>query len=511
MKVWHWGITKSRAGMSAVRLATVVSLISTSTAAILLGSTGVAQATPTVVCTWTNASGTPDISIADNWSPNAGQSCGGTSTSTGTATLSGAQLVFPATIPTGGGSPSLDQSESVDDVVFDNGYTIGAGGGTLTLTPSGGYGLTDNANSVVQSPVALGNSQVWQAYGGGDLAVTGVISGGFSLTAGTPGTGTGIVNLSAVNTFTGSTTAQAGTLQVGGGSLSSGAVSISDGATLEFETPSATTFSNTLTMGSSHGGATMENGSPFLVTWSGNVSLIGGISNTINGLDGGLSITGAISGTALLDAAPLKSESGVANSLSLSGANSYAGGTTVSSGTLVLGAANSVPGALNVDSGAAFDLAGYADSVTSISGAGTITDSGAAATLTDTQTTSTTFSGNITGAVALNMDGSGGELYILGGSADSYTGGTTVTAGELMDGAPADGFGTGAITVDDNATLGIGGGIGGTFPNALTLGSSAGGATLSNTFDSTWNGSVTLVGTSDTLGTANPLTVSGVI
>ncbi len=485
MKVQYWGLTKSRAVKNAVRLAAVVSLIATSTAAILLGSTGVAQATPTVVCTWTNASGTPDISIADNWSPNAGQSCGGTSTSTGTATLSGAQLVFPATIPTGGGSPSLDQSESVDDVVFDNFYTIGAGGGTLTLTPSGngGVGIVANDSSSILAPIALGQNQTFQVASGDTIGIIGTISGAYALTVNANSSGR--VDLQAADTYSGGTTVNG---NPGGGavltgqtsSLGTGPVTVSTGASLWINTSTGTT-SNNIT----------DNG-------------VVGIYPTLNQTD---TLSGVISGNGQVEAGSAPGQIAV-----LSGANTYTGGTVVNQGTMSLGAVNAAPGPLYGVSGATFDLAGYSDSVSSLSGSGTITDSGAAATLTDTQTTSTTFSGNITGAVALNMDGSGGELDILGGSADSYTGGTTVTAGELMDGAPAAGFGTGAITVDDNATLAIpGSGSGVTFSNALTLGSSAGGATLSDTGFSTWSGPITLIGTSDTLASSSSLTVSGVI
>src|SRR5665213_1527095 len=101
--------------------------------------------------------------------------------------------------------------------------------------------------------------------------------------------------------------------------------------------------------------------------------------------------------------------------LLLSGANTYGGATTVSSGTLKLGVANSVPSTSDVTVTGSFDLAGFADTIGSLAGGGTVTDSSTAATLTTNgDNASTAFPGAITGTVALTKMGSG--TLTLGGT-----------------------------------------------------------------------------------------------
>ena len=137
--------------------------------------------------------------------------------------------------------------------------------------------------------------------------------------------------------------------------------------------------------------------------------------------------------------------------LVLSASDTYSGGTTVGGGTLQLGnaaALGSTSGGLAVSSGA-LDLHGYSLGVGALSGAGTINNLSGASTYTLTVgngNASGTFSGaiqNTTGAIALTKTGTG--TLVLGGS-DTYSGGTTLSAGQLnLNNAAA--LGSGALTI----------------------------------------------------------------
>jgi autotransporter-associated beta strand protein len=82
------------------------------------------------------------------------------------------------------------------------------------------------------------------------------------------------------------------------------------------------------------------------------------------------------------------------------------------------------------------DLNGFSNSVGSLTGNGTVTNSGISAILTAGDISSTTFSGMLQNALHLTKVGSG--TLILSG-ANTYTGNTTITAGTLQlgDGAAA--------------------------------------------------------------------------
>ena len=163
--------------------------------------------------------------------------------------------------------------------------------------------------------------------------------------------------------------------------------------------------------------------------------------------------------------------------LILSGANTYTGATTISAGTLQLGASSVIPdgSALSVASGATFNLAGFSETVGSLAGAGTVTSS-AAGTMTLTaggNSTTTTFSGIIQNgtatSVALTKLGSG-TLTLSG--ANPYTGATTVSAGTLaLTGSGA--IGASAVTVSGGTFSpgGIGAGDASNAAGTLTISS----------------------------------------
>ena len=145
--------------------------------------------------------------------------------------------------------------------------------------------------------------------------------------------GTGTTVLTAANTYTGATTVTAGTLQIGNGTTGSisnaSAVSVSGGATLVIDEANGSTQSNAIT----------DNGTVAGIEGA-------GVTNTLSGgIGGGGVFTQSGAGTTVLG-----------------GTNGYTGATTVSAGTLNL------TGVLSATSGVTTSGAG----IVSESGAGSI-------------------------------------------------------------------------------------------------------------------------------------------
>jgi autotransporter-associated beta strand protein len=167
--------------------------------------------------------------------------------------------------------------------------------------------------------------------------------------------------------------------------------------------------------------------------------------------------------------------------VTLSSANTYAGGSTVTAGRLVVGNAAALgasSGALAVNGGT-LDLGGISVAVGPLSGSAgaVITTANAAgtATLTTSVGSGTSIFGGViqnngSGLVALTKTGAG-VLDLTG--VNSYTGATTVSAGTLLVNGQ---LGNTAVTVGGGATLGGAGSIGGavTVNGILSPGNSPG-------------------------------------
>jgi len=288
----------------------------------------------------------------------------------------------------------IDYSSSVG---ADGGVTISGGTVTITATNTyiGGTTISGGGTAIVSADANLGDSSGTVTFNTGTLEaptgfstsrnITLTANGTFQIDYGTmtlngaiTGAGTltktgssGILILTGTNSY-GGTTVSAGTLQGNSASISG---PITNNATLIFNQTSDDTYSST------------------------------------------------ISGTGTFE------KTGAAQ-LTLNGACSYTGTTTVSAGTLALGASGSLPSttSVTVAASATLNLSAVANqTIGDISGAGNLILPSTNLN-TGASNNSTTFSGTITGAGTLTKQGTG--TFILTGT-NSY-GGTTVSAGTLQ-------------------------------------------------------------------------------
>ncbi|EEM8426676.1 autotransporter outer membrane beta-barrel domain-containing protein [Salmonella enterica subsp. enterica serovar Essen] len=248
--------------------------------------------------------------------------------------------------------------------------------------------------------------------------------------------GAGTLILNAENTYTGGTTISGGTL-VATNVEALGSGDVTDDATLELNTGG--TFDNaisgsgqvvksgddvlTLSGANSYSGGTLISDGTLVAS---NVEALGTGDVTDNAtleLNTGGTFDNAISGSGQV----VKSGD---ETLTLSGSNTYTGGTLISGGTLVASNVEAL-GSGDVTNDAVLELNTGGDFTNNISGSGQVVKSG-------------------------------DETLMLSG-ANSYTGGTLISGGTLVAN-DVNALGTGDVT--DNATLELN--TGGTFDNAIS-------------------------------------------
>lgn len=144
------------------------------------------------------------------------------------------------------------------------------------------------------------------------------------------------------------------------------------------------------------------------------------------------------------------------SALTVSTPNDYAGNTEIAAGTLKLGAANVIPDGAGKGSASVsgtLDLAGFSETLNSLSGGGQIADStaGSSVLTVGNNDAISTFAGAVSGTVALAKIGSG-TITLTGTS--GHSGGTTINGGTLSLG---NGSTTGSLssagTLTTNATF----------------------------------------------------------
>jgi autotransporter-associated beta strand protein len=406
-----------------------------------------------------------------------------TSVTAGTLTLSGNNTGATGGVTLTSGTLNLNNANAVGTGTLSlNGGTLNNNSGAaITLATNNAQSWGGNFTFTGTNDLDLGTGAVTLTGNrlltttAGNLTVGGIIGGAFTLEK----AGGGTLILAGNSTYTGLTTVSGGVLKLGapgtgtntplgttgaGTTVASGAALDLNGYTLG--TAEALTLSGT---GISSAGALINTGAA--ATYSGAITL-GAIAPAIGG-SGNISLTGIVANGTTNSLNKVGT-----NTLILSNSNTFTGLTTVSSGTLQLGATGggtntplgTTAAGTTVTSGASLDLNGFtlgtAEALTlsgtGISSAGALINNGAAAT----------YSGAITlGAVAPSIGGSGnisltgivvdGATTILTkvgantltlSGTNTYSGGTTISAGTVAMGS-ASALGSGNTTLGASGTL----------------------------------------------------------
>ncbi|MFN2507154.1 MAG: beta strand repeat-containing protein [Chthoniobacterales bacterium] len=376
---------------------------------------------------------------------------------TGTWTLSGTNT-YSGTTTVNGGVLNLQSNAALG--LGTGGTTVASGaalqiqGANLAIADAltlRGTGISNDGalrnisgNNTVSGAVTLGANTTVGADAG-NLTLSGVVSGAFSLTK----VGAGTLTLSNSNTFSGAVAIQNGTISVVGSGLGTGTSAVGLGA-------SGTTGTLQYT------GATTSSTRPLtLATGGAGIIDVSSAASTLT-LSSGASISGSGS-----------FEKSGAGTLVLGTANTFTGSTTINAGTLTLGNATALgPSAsaavvFGASSTGRLQLNGNNTTIVGLNTnalVGTpVIESGSATAGTDTLTVNTANSDSYGGVLqngstrllALTKSGSG-TLTLSG--ANTYTGSTTVNGGTLILASAGSALGsTASVTVNSGGTLLLGG------------------------------------------------------
>ena len=340
---------------------------------------------------------------------------------------------------------TFDRSDAVTfaGVISGVGSVIQLGTGTTILTGDNSYtgGTTISAGTLQIGNGGTTGSIVGNVIDNANLAFDRsdalIFAGDISGTGSVTQIGTGTTILSGNNTYTGGTTISAGILQIGNGGTTGRVVgNVIDNANLAFDRSDALIFAGdisgtgsvtqigtgtTILSGNNTytGGTTISAGTLQIGNGGTTGSIVGNVIDNANlafDRSDALIFAGDISGTGSV------TQIGTGTTI-LSGNNTYTGGTTISAGTLQIGnggTTGSIVGNVIDNANLAFDRSDALIFAGDISGTGSVTQIG-------------------TGTTILSGD-------------NTYTGGTTISAGILQIG---NGGTTGSITgnVVDNGTL----------------------------------------------------------
>ncbi|WP_342363838.1 beta strand repeat-containing protein [Terrarubrum flagellatum] len=333
-----------------------------------------------------------------------------------TSTLTGASTL------TKSGTGTLTFGAGLNTAGFSGGMVLAGGTLSLQTNLAAGFGAIQTTGSVIDygagvdnaAPINI-NSNTTQLQ---VLTGTATQSGNISETAGPrplEKIGAGTLILSGTNTYTGTTTISAGTLELQGGA----AIANTSAVVLANVAGATLAITNSEIIGSLAGGGTT----------GGNVTIAAGQALTLGANNSSTTFAGVISGAGGFS----KAGTGV---FTLAGTNAYTGGTAVSFGTLALSGTGSIATSsiLQVGPGANFDItqttAGA--SIASLFSSGNVFLG--AQTLTITNGTSP-FSGVIADAGGI-VNATGGGVTVTGGiqtfsGVNTYTGATTISGGTL--------------------------------------------------------------------------------
>jgi autotransporter-associated beta strand protein len=421
------------------------------------------------------------ITISGSVSPqsvtfsNTGAANGGVDYTIGGGAIAGSCMVTA----NGPGSVTLTGSNAYTGGTQINGGTLrvgntsalGAASGPLTMTAgtldlagfSVGVGVLGGTGGTITSGV--GPATLATTPNGANSTFGGTLTGPVGLTL----AGSGTLTLTGSNTYTGTTTICAGTLAVGGtGSLGLGGTysgAIANGGALVYSSSTTQALSGAI----SGTGSLVQTAGDLLLsgsnTYSGGTTISGGTLQLGDGVAQNAYVAGNIAdNAALVFANPtaqafagvisgagsvMKSGTGT---LTLSSNNTYAGGTTVSAGTVTLASTGAVQNStvtVNAANGLAFASAGTYN-LGALAGSANVVLNNTAGTSGITLSTgangaTTTFSGVLSGSGSLIKVGAGALTL---SASNTYSGGTTVSGGTLQlgDGASQNGYLAGNVT-----------------------------------------------------------------
>jgi autotransporter-associated beta strand protein len=333
-------------------------------------------------------------------------------------------LVWSGTGSTWDIATTSDWLNGVASIIFNNSDNVTFNGVGLA-NPS-----VTLAGTLAPSSVVVSNASAYTFS-------SGQIAGGASLYK----TGPSSLTLNEANTYGGGTVVSNGTLKVGVNnavsSTGAGDVKVVSPATLDLNG-----FNNTVNGLNGDGTMDVTSGGASTLTVGENGNN-GAFTGTIKNTSGTMSVT--------------KDGSGIET---LSGANSYSGPTTINSGSLRASNANAIgsgASAVTVNVGATLDVGVNNVAVSTISGVGMIANNTTATTNTLIVNGTSVFNGTI-------ADGSGGGgisvLVPVGanlrlGVANSYSGGSIVSAGAVLQIGNVGSMGSGGIIASNGAVVGM--------------------------------------------------------
>ncbi|EEI3842794.1 autotransporter outer membrane beta-barrel domain-containing protein [Salmonella enterica subsp. enterica] len=400
-------------------------------------------------------------------------------TYTGGTTISGGTLVATNVDALGSGDVTddatleLNTGGTFDNAISGSGQVVKSGDGALTLSGANSYSggtLISDGTLVASNVDALGsgdvtNNATLEMNTGGDFINN--IGG----TGRVEKSGDDTLTLSGSNTYTGGTLISDGTL-VASNVEALGTGDVTNNATLELNTGG--TFDNAIS-----GSGQVEKSGDDVLTLSGANSYSGGtlisdgtlVASNVEALG-----TGDVTDDATLElntggdfinniGGTGRVEKSGDDKLTLSGSNTYTGGTLISSGTLVANDVNAL-GTGDVTDNATLMLNTGGDFTNNIGGTLVANDVNALGTgdITDNATLALNAVGDFDNAISGSgkVEKSGDDALTLSGS-NTYTGGTLISSGTLVA-SNVEALGTGDVT--DNATLELN--TGGTFDNAIS-------------------------------------------